>query len=61
MAHRRLCGPRRHPALAEQRAERGPQRVNVEGPAAVIPLRDAGQFQVAVENPQQPGRHVEKG
>jgi hypothetical protein len=35
--------------------------VNVQGPAPVITLGDAGSLQVAIQNPQQPGRHVEKG
>jgi hypothetical protein len=47
--HRRLCRPRRHAALAQQRPEGVPQGVNVEHTPSVIPL-DPGGFQVAVED-----------
>ena len=42
MPHGGLCRPRGNPALAQQRAEGVPQGVNVEGPAPVVALRDAG-------------------
>ncbi|HZT83462.1 MAG TPA: hypothetical protein VFA26_24745 [Gemmataceae bacterium] len=51
--HGGLCNPRRHPAFAQVRAESVPQGVNVEGPAAVVALRDAGKAQVAVEDLHQ--------
>ncbi|HKI36282.1 MAG TPA: hypothetical protein VKA46_30775 [Gemmataceae bacterium] len=60
VTHRGLSGPRHHPALAEQRPEGVTQGVNVEGPAAVVALRDAGELQVAVENLAELVRHVEE-
>jgi hypothetical protein len=66
MPHGHLRGPRGNAALAQQRAERGLQRVNVKTPAAVValvdcplpvhqhPTRDAGRNKVAVEDSDQP-------
>jgi hypothetical protein len=41
MSHRGLSRPRRDSALAQVRAERVPQAVNVERPAALVALVDA--------------------
>src|SRR5947209_18533065 len=60
MPHGCLRRPRRYPALAHQRAERGTQSVNVEGPAPFIALRNPGQLQVAVQLANQVLRHVEE-
>jgi hypothetical protein len=34
--------------------------VNVDSPAAFVAFRNSGQPQVAIHNPQQPGRNVEQ-
>ena len=60
MTHRGLCRSRCHPALAQQRAERVPQGVNVNRPAAFVPLRDPRKPQVPVKDSHQPGRHGEQ-
>ncbi len=52
---------KRHPAPAQERAERRPQCMHVERAAPLVALRDAGRLQVAVEDSYQAGRHVEDG
>jgi hypothetical protein len=71
VTHGGLCGAGSNPALGKQRAEGGSQGVNVDGPAAVIPLLDLplpphlnapgdpSQHQVAVEDLHQGLGHVE--
>jgi hypothetical protein len=49
--HRLLRGPRPHAGRREHRAERVPQGVDVDRPAAALLLRDAGGLQIPVENP----------
>jgi len=56
VAHGGLSGPRGDVALAEQRAERVPHGVDVDGPAAGVLLRDVGKPEVAVQDPDQPSR-----
>lgn len=58
--HRRSRRAERNPALAQERAERMPQRVNVERSAPVITLGNLRGLQIAVEGPQQIGRDVEQ-
>jgi len=50
MTHRGLSRSQWHPAPAEKRAESGSQCMHVERPDPAVALRDAGGFQVAVEN-----------
>ncbi len=60
MPHRLLRGPKRDPALAQQRAEGGPQGVSIKHPPSIVDLGNLGGPHVPVENPHQPIRHVEQ-
>src|SRR4051812_11165151 len=59
MPHRRLSGPRVDAPLAEKCTERVPERMNIDGPAAVIFLRNPRRFQVAVKATNQLDRNGE--
>src|SRR5205085_8457243 len=59
VASRSLRRAWRDAALAQQRYKRMPKCVNVNRLTTLVALWDAGRFQVAIENPHQPVRHVE--
>ncbi len=60
MPHRGLCRSRCGARCRKHRAERRAQRVNVNRPAAVVALRDAGRSHVAVEDEAQPAGNGEQ-
>ncbi|MEN0109296.1 MAG: hypothetical protein AAF805_01105 [Planctomycetota bacterium] len=60
MPHRGLSCPGSDAAGREQRAERVPQGVNVEGASPVVSLVDPRDGEVAVEGPDQLPGHVEQ-
>jgi hypothetical protein len=60
MPHQPLHHPGRHPGLVRQRGALAPQRVEVEHPARVVPVGDAGPVQVRPEHGRTPaGRERE--
>ena len=59
MPHRGLSRPQRHASLAQERAERRPQGMDVEGASAIVALRDSGELQVSIEDPDESSRNGE--